>query len=99
MAIRVAKEARVTVNHPTSPPSTLTRISRLDTISNIKTKTETRGDQTIVGVIIVALEEDSQALPGNVTGVTGLSIIYMGLATGKTIVSQNLYAKRVAALM
>ena len=104
MAIRVAKEARVTVNHPTSPPSTLTRINRLDTISNIKTKTETRvemtkGDQAIVGVIIVALGEVSQALPGNVTGVTGLSITYMGSATGKTIVSQNLYAKRVAALM
>ena len=100
--VTMAKEVRVTANHPTSPPSNLTRINSLDTVSNTKTRIETRvemtkGDLAIVEAIIVALGEDSLAPP--VIGVMGFSTIYMGSATGRTIVSQNLYAKRVAALM
>ena len=39
-AIKVAKGVRVIVNPPTSPPNILTRTNRVDTISNIRTKTE-----------------------------------------------------------
>ena len=100
--VTIIKEARVTTNHPTSLRSTLTRTNSQDMVSNTKIRLETRvemtkGDMAIVEVVIAALGEDSLALP--VLGVMGSSTIYMGSATGRTIVSQNLYAKRVAALM
>ena len=100
--VTAAKEARITTNHPTSPPSTSTRINSSDTVSNTKTRLETRvemakGDMAIVEVVIVAPGEDSLALP--VIGVMGFLTTYMGSATGRTSVSQISYVKRVVTLM
>ena len=93
----VAKEARVTTNHPTSLRSTLIRTNSRDMVSNTKTRLETKGGMTVgmetVEAAIVALGVDSLALPA--IGVMGFSTIYMGPAIGRINAPLNSYVKRV----
>ena len=94
----IIKEARVTTNRLTSLRSTLIRTNSMDTVSNTKTRLETRVGMTagmaIVEVAIVVLGEDSLAPP--VTGVMGFLTTYMGLAIFRVNVTQISYVKRVA---
>ena len=97
MVIIAAREARVTANHPTNLPSSLTKTNNRGTASSTIIRIETRvgmtmGMETVV-VAIVALGVDSLALPA--TGVMGFSTIYMGPAIGRINALLNLSARFV----